>query len=236
MKKENIMFGVIGLLVGSIIGFTFANSINKSALGGTATASNTAVSQTGNPALPPDHPPLGTSSGGDKTQGGQLPEVMAAIEKARAEPQSYEAQMTAADLYYQIQKFDEAAKFYETAAKLKPGDAEPLIKAGNACFDAEKYTDAEKWYLQALEKEPKNINVRTDLGLSFFLREPRDIDSAIREYKASLAIDPNHEITLQNLVLAYSEKGDKENLKTTIEKLKKINPNNPAVTKTEGGL
>ena len=53
-----------------------------------------------------------------------------AIDKAKAQPQNYEAQMTAADLYYQIERFDDAAKFYEAAAKLKPGDAEPMIKAG----------------------------------------------------------------------------------------------------------
>ena len=140
--------------------------------------------------------------------------------------------MTAGDLYYQIQRFDEAAKFYETANKLKPADSEPLIKAGNSYFDAEKYEVAEKWYLLALEKEPRNINVRTDLGLTFFLRSPRDIDRSIKEYKASLAIDPEHEITLQNLALAYDEGGDKEGFRTTVEKLKKINPSNPVVTKS----
>ena len=142
--------------------------------------------------------------------------------------------MTAADLYYQIQRFEDAAKYYEVASKLKPMEAEPIIKAGNAFFDAEKYEIAESWYVRALEKEPKNISVRTNLGLTFFLREPRDIDRAIKEYKVSLGIDPEHEITLQNLALAYSEKGDKDNLKATVEKLKKINPKNPAVIKAEG--
>ena len=111
-----------------------------------------------------------------------------------------------------------------------------MIKAGNAYFDGEKYEIAETWYQRALEKDPKNISVRTDLGLTFFLREPRDIDRAIKEYKTSLAINPEHEISLQNLALAYGEKGDKENLKLTIEKLKKVNPKNPAVTKSEGTL
>ena len=94
------------------------------------------------------------------------------------------------------------------------------------------YDEAEKWYLLALEKEPKNINVRTDLGLTFFLREPRDSARAIKEYKASLAIDPDHEITLQNLALAYQENGDTENLLATLDKLKNVNPNNPVVLKS----
>ena len=235
MKKDNILFGIFGLVVGLVIGFVSANSINKSEFDKTTAQTASTASPANNPALPPDHPPIGTT-GGDQTQNGSLPQVTEAIEKARSEPQSYEAQMTAADLYYQIQRFDEAAKFYEIAAKLKPADSEPLIKAGNAYFDAEKYEQAEQRYQLALAKEPKNINVRTDLGLTFFLRSPRDIDRAIKEYKTSLGIEPNHEITLQNLALAYVENGDKESLRTTIEKLKKINPNNPAVTKTEGTL
>ena len=31
MNKENILFGVVGLLAGLIIGFMFTNSINKGA-------------------------------------------------------------------------------------------------------------------------------------------------------------------------------------------------------------
>jgi len=239
MKKDNILFGVFGLIVGLVIGFVFANSVNKSAIEKAATnpAASTGSTSAGttNPAIPPDHPPIGTQSG-DSTQTAPLPQVMESIDKAKQQPQNFEAQMTAADLYYQIQRFDDAAKYYEIASKLKPADIEPVIKAGNAFFDAEKYEIAEKWYLQALEKEPKNLGVRTDLGLTFFLRTPRDVERAIKEYKTALAIDPDHEISLQNLVLAYTENGDKENLKSTVEKLKKVNPKNPAVTKLESGL
>jgi len=184
---------------------------------------------------------------GDQASAGPRPEVTAAIEKAKARPQDYEAQMTAADLYYQIQRFDDAAKFYEAAAKLKPDSTEPLIKAGNSYFDKAEtaaengsrqdstpdFIQAEKWYTQALAKDPKNVSVRTDLGLSFFLREPRDVERAIKEYKTSLGIKPDHEVTLQNLALAYGEKGDTENQRATLEKLKAVNPNNPVFTKTE---
>src|SRR5437868_6039508 len=135
MRKDNIMFVVLGLVVGLAVGFTVANSINKSALEKQPAATASSGESDSNPALPPGHPPLdGTNT--DSSQGGPRPKVMAAIDKAKAQPQNYEAQMTAADLYYQIERFDDAAKFYEAAAKLKPGDAEPMIKAGNAYFDA----------------------------------------------------------------------------------------------------
>ena len=239
MKKESLMFGILGLVVGLVIGFMGANSLNRSAAGqippvtATGTTASAGAPSGGNPNLPADHPPIGTSGSGQPASGAALPQVTAALDKAKQQPQNYEAQMTAADLYYQIQSFDDAAKFYEAAAKLKPGEAEPMIKAGNAYFDGEKYEQAEKWYMQALAKNPKDINVRTDLGLTFFLRSPRDIDRAIKEYKTSLETDPNHEITLQNLALAYTENGDKESLVKTLERLKKVNPNNPVIKKAE---
>lgn len=229
MKKENIMFGVIGLLLGSIIGFMFANSLNRSALETSATASTLAPSANSNPALPADHPPIGASDG--PTGAAAIQQVTAAIEKAKAEPQNFESQMAAGDLYYQIGRFADAAKFYEAASVLKPTEAEPLVKAGNAYFDSENYLEAEKWYTLALAKNPKDITARTDLGLTFYLREPRDIDRAIKEYKLSLAINPKHEVTLQNLVIAYRENDDAANLQKTEDELKVVNPNNPALQK-----
>jgi len=244
MKKDNVMFGVLGLVVGLAVGFVGANSMNKTSPGQAAPANQMAAntSASGVPNLPADHPPLGTSSGNtssgggdvDQTKAAQMPQIAAAIDKAKQQPKDYDAQMTAADLYYQIERFDDAAVFYEAANKIKPGEVEPMVKAGNSYFDAEKYEAAEKWYVKALEKDPKNINARTDLGLTFFLREPRNIERAIKEYKAALAIEPDHEITLQNLALAYTESGDKENLARTMEKLKSVNPNNPVILKSQG--
>ncbi|MGE3465301.1 MAG: tetratricopeptide repeat protein [Pyrinomonadaceae bacterium] len=236
MSKENLMFAVIGLMIGAIIGFMFANSVNKGTIAPApvATTANTAGPLSGNPALPADHPPLGTSSGDTTGGGGAIPQVTEAIQRAKDEPQNFEAQMTAADLYYQIQRYDDAARFYEAALKLKSNDIEPLIKAGNSYFDAERYDEAEKRYALALEREPKNINVRNDYGLTFFLREPRDIDRAITEFDRALAVDPNHEITLQNLAIAYKEKGDAAKLGPAIERLKKVNPQNPALKELEG--
>jgi tetratricopeptide (TPR) repeat protein len=226
MTKDNVLFAVVGLLVGLMIGFFGANQLNRSATSPLAASSN---SSGANPILPPDHPSIGTSDSVSQPQGGALPQVTEAIEKAKQQPENYEAQMTAADLYYQIQRFEDARKLYLAANRLKPAETETLVKLGNVNFDMEKYDEAEKWYEAALKKEPDQVSVRTDYGLTFFLRTPSDIDRAIKEYQTSLGINPNHEITLQNLVVAYREKGDTENARRTLERLAKVNPDNPAV-------
>lgn len=231
MTKDNVLFAVVGLLVGLMIGFFGANQLNRGAVDPSVTASN---SNTRNPILPPDHPSIGTNDTAPQPQGGALPQVTEAIEKAKQQPENFEAQMTAADLYYQIQRFEDARKLYLAANKLKPAETETLVKLGNVNFDMEKYDEAEKWYDAALKKDPSQVSVRTDYGLTFFLRTPRDIDRAIKEYQTSLGINSNHEITLQNLVVAYREKGDAESARATLERLAKVNPNNPAVKAAAG--
>jgi tetratricopeptide (TPR) repeat protein len=234
MTKDNVLFAVIGLLLGLIIGFMGANRLNRSGaeLAPPAAAASNSAIQSG--VLPPDHPPTGSTGPAAQPQGAQ-PQVTAAIEKARNEPNNFEAQMAAGDLYYQIKSLDGAQKFYEAANKLKPAETETLVKLGNVNFDLEKFEEAAKWYEQALKKDPSQVSVRTDYGLTFFLRKPIDIDRAIKEYQTSLSIDPNHEITLQNLIVAYREKGDTESARATLERLTKVNPNNPA-GKRKGGF
>lgn len=227
MTRDKLLFGIGGIVIGFAIGFLLANSVNRSASIGASVATNTAGIS--NSFLPPNHPPL--SQADDSTKGEGLPEVTAAIEKARREPDNFEAQMTAGDLYYQIQRLDDALKFYESANRLRPADSEPVLKIGNANFDAERYEEAERWYTAALKKDPRDVNVRTDLGLTFFLRTPRDIDRAIKEYNAALAIEPGSEIALQNLALAQIEKSDNAALEKTLDRLAAVNANNPVLLK-----
>jgi tetratricopeptide (TPR) repeat protein len=226
MKKESILFGIIGFLLGCILSFVFTNNLNRNHLQAQTSVQPDANSAQ-NPLLPEGHPSL-DDSGNPTTQGGApLPQVQEALKAAQEQPNNFEVQMNAGDLYYQIQKFDESIKFYEQANKLRPGLIEVLTQLGNANFDSEKFEQAEEWYLKVLAKNPNNINVRTDLGLTFFLREPRNIERAIKEYQIALGKEPNHELTLQNLAIALREKGDTQGFQETIEKLRSVNPNNP---------
>ena len=226
LNKENILFCIIGLLGGLIIGFMFANSVNQSATLQQATRQNAN--------LPAGHPDLPVE--GATTQGGAIPEVQAAIEKARNEPDNYDAQMRAAELFYQIQRFEGALEFLKRANQLKPDDYGVIVQIGNANFDADKYEEAEKWYTMALVKKPNDVNVRTDLGLTFVFRASPNYDRAIQEFKRTLEMDPNHVQALQNLTVAYSKKGDLINAKSTLEKLEAVDPTNAAISQLRAGL
>lgn len=218
MRKENILFGIVGLLAGLIIGFMFANSVNNGAMATSASAPNARLPvENGN-------------------QPAKLPEVQAAIEKAKAEPDNFDAQMAAAELYYQIKRFDGAIDYLKRANRLKPDEYEVIVMLGNANFDSQKYDEAERWYTEALSKKPNDVNVRADLGLTFMFREPADYDRAIEEFKRSLEYKADHPQTLQNLTVAYIKKNDAANASATLLKLEAKEPANPALPKLRSDI
>lgn len=153
------------------------------------------------------------------------------INKAKAEPDNFEAQINAADLNYQVQKFEAAAEFLKQANKLKPEDYETVVNLGNAYFDANKYEEAEKSYSAALAKKPEDVNVRTDLGLTFIFRDPPNYDRAVETFLRSLETDPNHIQTLQNLTVAYTKKGDPAKAKSTLARLETTDSTNSSIAK-----
>lgn len=226
MSKDNVLFGIIGLLLGFIIGFMFANNANQQAAQPSRTAASNSQMN-----LPADHPPLPSNAVADQSNpsqtGAAMPAVQAAIDKARNEPNNFDAQKQAGDMYYQIQRFDEAVDYWLKANKIKPDDYETIVNIANAYFEAGKYELAEQWYTSALTKNPNDVNVRTDLGTTFMARTPPDFDRAIKEYRRSLETDPNHEQTLHNLVIAYAKKGQAKEAQEMYDKLEKAYPQNP---------
>lgn len=224
MSKENVLFVIIGLLGGLIIGFMFANSVNQK--GGAAFSGQSAPAAN----MPAGHPEV------PGTGGGMQPEVLAAIDQARKEPDNFDAQLKAAELYYQIQRFDGAIEFLKKANQLQPENREVIVHLGNAYFDTGKYEEAEKLYTAALAKKEDDIDVRTDLGLTFVFRAKPDYDRAIKEFQRALTIDPNHQQTLQNLTVAYTKKGDTASADQTLAKLEALDPANPALARLREDL
>ena len=156
MTRDNLLFVIIGVLFGFIVGFLFASTMNQRYGPGAPTALSSGQ-------MPPDHPPVAPNAGA-QNPGGMQAEVTAQLEKARSEPKNFEAQVKAAELYYQIQRYDLAIEFLLKANQLKPDDYQTLVALGLVNLDAGHYDVAEKWYRAALLK--KNDDVVTLAGLA----------------------------------------------------------------------
>jgi tetratricopeptide (TPR) repeat protein len=187
MTRDNLLFAIIGILIGFIIGFMLANSIltREAAL---RAAPLTAAQQGGN--LPPNHPPV---AGGDQQSGDpqqMFTQVQAAMKQAREQPDNFDAQLTAAKLEYQIQRFDQAIEYLLIANKLKPNDFNVLGMLGVANMDAGHFDAAEKWYRAALIKKPEDIPVLD--GLCAVLLSKGDAKGAEEAINKLAKIDPTN--------------------------------------------
>jgi|SRR5687767_7592141 len=178
MSRENILFGIIGILLGFIVGFMFASSMSQKM--------QTASTQSQN--MPADHPPVGSQTGG-----GNPDEVRAAvtadIEKARNEPNNFDAQVKAAELFYRIGRFDQAIEFLLKANQLKPTDYNTVVTLAVVNLDAKHYEPAEKWYRAAMKMKSDDVMVLA--GLAEATLQKRDAKSAEEAIVMLEKVDPS---------------------------------------------
>jgi tetratricopeptide (TPR) repeat protein len=156
MTRDNLLFAIIGVLFGFIVGFLFATNMSQRNTVGSPTALSSNQ-------MPADHPPVGPNAG-SQNPGGMQAEVSASIEKAKAEPKNFDAQVKAAELYFQIQRYDPAIELLLKANQLRPDDYQTLVALGLVNLDAGHYEVAEKWYRAALLKKSDDVAVLAGLS------------------------------------------------------------------------
>ncbi len=234
MTKDNVLYSIIGVLLGFIFGFFFANTFNERGAPARTTSTMTATAVSKNAALPENHPAV-PSNGVADTQGMQA-NVQATLQEARDQPENFQAQLKAAQLYYQIRRYDQAIEFLLRANKIRPDDFETTAALGNSYMNLNRFEDAEKWYALALARNRDNPDVRTYLGLTFTVRTPPDYDRAIKELSRALEKNPHHEAALEALTGAYIGKKDAKQAAATIEKLEKVNAANEGLSKLRSDL
>ena len=196
MTRENLLFTIIGLLLGFIVGFIFASSITQREAMPAAVA--------GMQGLPADHPSVGDGAGGNPGQ--MQAQVSAALDQARKEPTNFEAQLKAAELYYQIQRYDDAIGYLLKANQLQPTDVETIAALGLVNLKAEHLETAEKWYKAALMKKPDDVRVLDGLCEVFLGQEKiKESDDAIAKLAQA---DPTNQSLAQYRERLAKLKGD----------------------------
>jgi tetratricopeptide (TPR) repeat protein len=218
MNRENILFSVVGLLLGYVIAFHLVVYINQNqpALRGAVADSESADE------LPADHPAV---AGGDaKDRERLLPVAEAAARAAKDDPKNFDAQSKAADAYFQAGSFEDSIDFLTRANKLRPEDYDTVVKLGNVYSSAGRFEDAEQWYKAALAKKPDDSDARSELALTYYMRKPKQTDKAIAELRRSLERDPNHVPSLHNLSLMLMETKQFDEAESALARLEKADP------------
>ncbi len=241
---RNITFCVVGILLGFMLGFFVANagwqqqSAPIESVGSTNASAPPLNPQQQSGPLPPGHPAVNDAAGNNQDRSGGAstsPLVQSAMDAADRNPRDFDAQMKAADAFYNTGAYDKAVVYLNRALTLKPADADALTLIGNAKYDMGDFIAAATFYERSLAQRP-DTNVQTDLGNTYFQRTPPDYDRAIAAYRKTLSTDPKHEKALRNLAAAALFKGDKKTARETIDRLAAVNPNNPALASLRSGL
>lgn len=220
--QRSVVFGIIGLLTGALLGFFAANTLNKQ-----NTANTSAIDLSANPAA---------ASNSVVNLGGMQPDISATLEKAEADPQNFAAQMKAGDMYAQISRYDKAVEFYKRGILINPANFQANVVLANALFDSQKFEEAEGYYAKALQINPNDLNARTDMGATFVERSNPNYDRAISEFKKALETQPNHAPTLYYLGIANLRKGDKDASKKYLAELEKAHPGNDLTGKLKQNI
>jgi tetratricopeptide (TPR) repeat protein len=238
VTKHNVLYTIIGLLLGFIIGFIFANQVNRGPSGVVRSDATR-----GPAATTPPGTGEAQNTGGNAAASPTEEEIRDAIAKADARPQDVSLQRNFGMVLYRYANRTRNAGFLPDVARMlkrayesDPKDRDLTVSLGNVLFDMGQATDpayfkeAREYYLKALEMKADDANVRTDLGLTYYFGQPSDPQRAIAEYRKSLAVDPRHEPTLQNLSAALITVGRTAEAQKTIEQLSALNPSNPALS------
>ncbi len=114
----------------------------------------------------------------------------------------------------------------KAVAERETANPTPRVELANLYFDAQKFDDAIKWYEAALKLNPNDVNVSTDLGVSYYYTN--NPDKALAQLDRSLKIDPKHAKTLLNIgIVKAFAKQDLEGASKAWQQVIQLAPDSP---------
>ena len=88
----------------------------------------------------------------------------------------------------------------------RPGDIGPKVQLANLYYDHKQFARAIPMYLEALELDPANPSLRTDLGTCYVALER--FDEARASFEQVMAENPTHVQSVFNLGVVEKAEGD----------------------------
>ena len=126
------------------------------------------------------------------------------------------------------ERIDALIQQAEVRLEQNPGDFQVLIELANLNFDRDDFQGAIDYYGRALEINPDDATVRTDMGTALYYLDR--VDFAAAEFEKSLSIDPTHPQALFNMgVLLLEERNDRAGALQLWERLIATNPGYPQI-------
>ena len=150
----------------------------------------------------------------------------AEMQQAAAIPPSGAAQQTMPTMDDMKRMADKQAEPLLTKLKSDPKNVELLNKTAVTYKAAHQFQEAISYFQKALEVDPRNVAIRTDMASCMYYTG--NIDGALAELDKSLTYDPKHAGTLMNIgIIKWQGKNDVAGAIAAWQTLLKRNPNFP---------
>ncbi len=247
MGRKGFWIASIGIIFGFAGGFFFANMLNRQEMESLKAKAVQAQAQNQDAAKMDLG---GAQTAGPDEQDLTPDEIRQKIERADQNPANipYQRDLGMSLYLYAGMKKDtallpDARRLMLRAYEKDPKDNELLLALGNVSFDIgqskhdnKSLEEARGYYNQALQLKPKQVDVQTDIGSSYFLEDPPQYEKALAEYRKSLQIEPEHTRTLDNISRTLIMLGRLDEAEESLAKLKKLDANYPGVPDLESLL
>jgi tetratricopeptide (TPR) repeat protein len=150
----------------------------------------------------------------------------AEMQHAAASPAAATAQQAMPTLDDMKRMADKQAGPLLEKLKADPKNVELLNKTALAYKAAHQFKDAIVYFQKALDVDPKDVAIRTDMASCLYYTG--DVDGALAELDKSLTYDPKHAGTLLNIgIIKWQGKHDSNGAVSAWQKLLKLNPDFP---------
>ncbi len=228
MKTKILLLSIAAVIISFIGGFILANALNRNDLN----------------ALRAENERLKNSQTASKTSESENAlsdeEIAQKIAEADRNPTNFAFQKGLGLALYRyatvkqdMKLLEEVGRLLKRANQLDAKDYDVMVALGNVNFDVgyfkkdnQKFQEAREFYEKALEQKPNDSDVRTDLGLTYFLTNPPETDRAIAEFQKSLQSNAKHEKTLQVLTQALLAQNKTKEAEKYLDILREVNQNN----------
>jgi tetratricopeptide (TPR) repeat protein len=234
MKANGFWLAGAGIIFGFILGFVTANSLNRQE----ADKLRTEAAQ-----KPSNDAAANQATPGSLTR----EEITQRIAEADKNPDNAEFQQKLGFSLYlyavsenQPDLLPEAVRLLRRARKTKPDAREINLRLANVLLDLGArqkddlaITEARGIYENELRKQPKDKDVLSAIAYSFLAAGKSDPVRAIAECKKALAIDPNHEQSLEIMTRAYALSGQTQEAAKALAALKQAHPQSRGIAELE---
>ncbi|MCY7374953.1 MAG: tetratricopeptide repeat protein [Pyrinomonadaceae bacterium] len=238
MKGKVFWLSIVAVVISFAGGFLMANALNRNEMNqlraenGRLTAAQTEAKQDESGLSLSDEEVRDRIAEADKN-----PSAAAFQKNLGLALYRYAAMKQNADLLAEV------SRLLNRAFENNPKDYDVVVTLGNIYFDIgyfkkdnAQFEKAREFYQKALEQKPNDVDVRTDLGLTYFLTVPPEYEKAIAEFQKSLQSNPKHEKTLQVIAQTLLAQNKVSEAEKYVARLKEANADNQYLAQLESQI